>query len=161
MAGALFLKLEGIDGEATDEAHPDEINVLSYSWGSSNPTTVTSGSGTSAGKVSVDDLNVVKYMDKASPNLWLRCCSGEVIPTGVLTVQRAGADKTQALVFELEKIFVSSYSTSGDAGSGELPVESATLSFNKITYKYTTQDRDGNPEAEVEVGWNVEENQAV
>lgn len=161
MAGALFLKLEGIDGEATDEAHADEINVLSYSWGASNPTTVTLGAGTSAGKVSVQDLMVNKYMDKASANLFLRCCSGEVIPTGVLTVQRAGADKTQALVFELEKIFVSSYQTNGDAMSGELPTESLTLSFNKVTYKYTSQDKDGNPEAEVEAGWDIEQNTKV
>lgn len=160
MAGALFLKLEGIDGEATDKEHEKEITVLSYSWGSSSP--VSSGAGgTSAGKVSVEDLNVVKFMDTASPNLWLRCCSGEVIPTGVLTVQRAGADKTQALVFELEKIFVSSYHTSGDADSGGLPTESITLAFNSITYKYTSQDKDGNPEAEVEVGWNIAENVAV
>ncbi len=109
----------------------------------------------------MDDLSVVKYMDKASANLWLRCCSGEVIPSGVLTVQRAGADKTQALVFELEQIFVSSYTTSGDAGSGELPTENITLSFNKITYKYTSQDKDGKPEAEVEVGWDIELNEKV
>jgi len=159
MAGALFLKLDGIDGEATDKEHEKEITVLNYSWGSSSP--VSSGAGTSAGKVSIEDLNVVKFMDTASPNLWLRCCSGEVIKTGVLTVQRAGADKTQALVFELEQIFVSSYTTSGDADSGGLPTESVTLRFNRITYKYTSQDKDGNPEAEVEVGWDVELNEPV
>jgi type VI secretion system secreted protein Hcp len=161
MAGALFLKLDGIDGEATDEAHTDEINILNYNWGVSNPTTVTLGGGTSAGKVSVQDLVVSKFMDKASPNLMKRCCSGEIIKSGVLTVQRAGGDKTQALVFELEQILVSSYQTSGDADSGQLPIESATLSFNKVKYKYTSQDKDGAPEAEVEAGWDVEANAEV
>jgi len=158
MAGAIFLMLDGIKGESTDEAHADEIGVLSYDWGVSNPTTVTLGGGTSAGKVSVQDLNVTKYMDKASPTLMERCCSGEIIKKGTLSVQRAGGDKVQALVFELEKIFVSSYQTSGSAGSGELPIESVTLSASKITYKYTSQDKEGKGEAEVTAGWDIEAN---
>ncbi len=158
MAGALFLKLEGIDGESKDDEHTDEINILNFGWGVNNPPTVTIGGGTAAGKVSVQDLNITKFMDRASANLMAYCCSGKIIPTGILTVQRAGEDKVQALVFELEKIFVSSYQTSGDAMSGELPVENVMLSFNKVTYKYTSQDKDGKGEAEVEAAWDIEMN---
>lgn len=158
MAGAIFLLLDGIKGESTDEAHKEEIDVLGYDWGVSNPTTVTVGGGTSAGKVSVQDVNISKFMDAASPTLMERCCSGEIIKNGTLSVQRAGGDKVQALVFELEKILVSSYQTSGSAGSGELPTEMVTLSASKITYKYTSQDKEGKAGAEVTAGWDVEQN---
>ncbi len=158
MAGAIFLMLDGIKGEATDEAHPEEINVLSYGWGMNNPTAVHSGAGTAAGKVSVQDLVVQKNMDKSSPTLTEHCCLGKVIPEGTLTVQRAGEDKVQALVLELKHVFVTAIDGSDAADSGTLPVETVTLSFKEFKYKYTPQDKEGKGEAEVEVGFNIAEN---
>ncbi|MET1015409.1 MAG: type VI secretion system tube protein Hcp, partial [Leifsonia flava] len=37
MTSPMFLKLAGITGESVDAEHPDEIEVLSWSWGASNP----------------------------------------------------------------------------------------------------------------------------
>ena len=37
-----FLKLDGILGESTDAKHKGEIQLLSFSWGSSNPGTTGS-----------------------------------------------------------------------------------------------------------------------
>lgn len=161
MAGAIFLLLDGIKGEATDEAHKEEINVLNYGWGMHNPTAVHSGAGTAAGKVSVSDLVVSKSMDKASPALTEHCCLGKVIPKGTLTVQRAGEDKVQALVIELEHIFVTAIDGSDSADSGMLPMENVTLSFKKFVYKYTPQDKEGKGEAEITVGFDIQENKKV
>ena len=36
MAFDAFLKIEGIEGESTDKAHPGEIEISSFSWGVSN-----------------------------------------------------------------------------------------------------------------------------
>ncbi len=161
MAGAIFLMLDGIKGEATDEAHKEEINVMSYGWGMNNPTAVHSGAGTAAGKVSVMDLSVVKTMDKASPAITEHCCLGKVIKKGTLTVQRAGEDKVQALVLELENVFVTAYTTNDHTDSGGLPTEELTLSFKKFQYKYTPQDKEGKGEAEITVGFDIEENKKV
>jgi len=161
MAGAIFLMLDGIKGEATDEAHKEEINVLSYSWGMNNPTAVHSGAGTAAGKVSVNDLVVTKSMDKASPALTEHCCLGKVVPKGTLTVQRAGEDKVQALVLELENIFVTAVDGGDASDMPSLPTETVTLSFKKFEYKYTPQDKEGKGEAEITVGFNIEENVKV
>ncbi|TDJ36356.1 MAG: type VI secretion system tube protein Hcp [Gammaproteobacteria bacterium] len=158
MAGAIFLMLDGIKGEATDEAHKEEINVLSYSWGMNNPTAVHSGAGTAAGKVSVQDLVIVKNMDKASPTLTEHCCLGKVVPAGTLTVQRAGEDKVQALVLELTHVFVTAIDSNDSADSGQLPSETIVLSFKEFKFKYTPQDKKGKGEAEIEVGFNIAEN---
>jgi len=155
MSGAVFLKLEGIDGEATDDQHEKEIDVLSWSWGMSQPPAVHAGAGTSVGKVSVQDLNVVKTMDKASPNLVSHCCSGKVIPTGTLTVQRAGEKKVQALVIELTDILVSSYQTGGGSSDGTLPADSLTLSFKTFMYKYSPQKEDGSADSSIDKGWDI------
>ena len=51
MALEAFLKIEGIPGESRKQGHADEIDILSFSFGASNPTTV--GKGTGAGASSV------------------------------------------------------------------------------------------------------------
>ena len=33
MAADFFLKLEGIDGESTDDKHKGELDIESFSWG--------------------------------------------------------------------------------------------------------------------------------
>ena len=38
MALDYFLKLDGIPGESVDAKHKGEIDVLSWSWGESQPT---------------------------------------------------------------------------------------------------------------------------
>ena len=39
MAVDMFLKIDGIPGESTDDRHKDEIDILSYAWGESQPGT--------------------------------------------------------------------------------------------------------------------------
>ena len=59
MAIEYLLKIGNIKGESVATKHKEEIELLSWSWGASNPTTIV-GSGMSAGKVSMSDLNFTK-----------------------------------------------------------------------------------------------------
>lgn len=161
MAGAIFLKLEGFDGEAKDEAHKDEIEISSWNWGMVQESSGAVGMGSAVGKVSVQDLNVTKSMDKTSPKLALACCVGTRIPSGELFVQRAGEDKVQAIRIEMKNILVSSYSVSDGADTGILPQESLTLSIKWFKYVYTPQDEKGEAMAEVENSFDIEANEKV
>ena len=77
MAFDTFLKIKGVEGEAMQANHAKEIEIYSFSWGASNPTTVGSSSaGLSAGKVSVSSFNLMKKSDKTSPVLFAACCNG-------------------------------------------------------------------------------------
>ena len=99
---------------------------------------------------------------KASPTLLLHCCEGKAIPSGILTVQRAGPDKVKALELEIEQIIVTSYVPSGSGEPGnEIPMETVTLSFKYFMFKYTPQLEDSTADAVIEQGWNVVENQAA
>ena len=44
-----FLKLDKINGESTDSKHKDEIEILSWNWGSSNSGTMHRGTGGGTG----------------------------------------------------------------------------------------------------------------
>ena len=70
MATDAFLKIDGIDGESTDKKHKNWIEILSYSHGMSQPSSIASGTGgLTAERVSMSDFSVMKVLDKASPTL--------------------------------------------------------------------------------------------
>jgi hypothetical protein len=64
-ASDYLLQLEGVKGEAAAGSPPATVEVLSWSWGASNPSTIGSG-GMSAGKVSVQDLSMTKATPAAA-----------------------------------------------------------------------------------------------
>ena len=84
-----FLKVEGIDGESTDDKHKGEIDLESWSWGETNSGSFAAGGGGGAGKVVMQDLHVVSKMSKASPNLMIACATGQHIKKAVLTSRKA------------------------------------------------------------------------
>ena len=86
----IFLKVDGIEGESLDAAHPKEIVALSFGWSAANTVASPGGGGGGAGKVQFRDLSVVKPVDKASPKLMLP--SPRLgISDSVLAVRRATA----------------------------------------------------------------------
>jgi type VI secretion system secreted protein Hcp len=90
MAVDMFLKLDDVKGESKDSKHKEEMDVLAWSWGASQSGSTHLGSGGGAGKVSVQDVSLTKYVDKASPNLLKFCCNGKHFKEAVLTVRKAG-----------------------------------------------------------------------
>ena len=57
MAYDIFLKLDGVSGESTDDKHPHEIVLESFSWGESNSSAHATASGAGAGRVSMQDFH--------------------------------------------------------------------------------------------------------
>ena len=106
MALDIFLKLDGIKGEAQDHKYKDEIDVLSWSWGASQSGTTHGGSGSGAGKVSIQDLSITKYLDKSSPTLFQHCANGKHIKKGTLILRKAGEKPLEYLTIEFEDIIV-------------------------------------------------------
>src|SRR5687768_3555210 len=78
----IFLNLHNVPGESKDAAHKDQIDVLAWSWGMSNPV-IAGGGGTGGGKVSIQDISITKYFDKASPVLMTGCSAGTHYKTAV------------------------------------------------------------------------------
>ena len=159
-AGAvdIFLDLGDIKGESQDSVHPDEIVVLSWTEGLSNSASVDSATGGGgAGKVSFAGLSVVKNIDRSSPALRQLVASGNHIPKAVLTLRKSGATPFEFFVVELEKVFVTSVSA-GSSQGGDLPTETVTLNFSKITWTYTEQKADGSKGNEIPAGYDVENN---
>ena len=157
MAVDMFLKLDDIKGEATDDKHENEIDVLAWSWGMSQSGTTHMGGGGGAGKVAVQDISITKYLDKSSPNLMLACCDGKHFKEGLLTVRKAGEKPLEYMKITMKEVLISSLSTGGSGGEDRL-TENLSLNFAEYKVEYTPQKPDGTGDAAVEAAYNIAKN---
>ncbi len=155
MAVDFYLKLDSIQGEAADANHKDEIQLLSFSWGGSQVTSVAGTGGSGAGKVDLSELSIMKHMDKSSPALFKAIVSGTHIKTGVLSAVKAGAGGKPFLKISLGELFVTSLQNSA---SNEVPTESVSFSYNTIKYEYSTQNEQGILTAVGAVSYDTKQN---
>jgi type VI secretion system secreted protein Hcp len=156
MAYDAFLKLNGVTGESQKAGHTGEIELSSFSWGASNPTTVGHGTGMAAGKVALSDFSVMKVTDKASPTLFANCCSGKPIDKGYVFIQKAtgGATGETYLQYDFTNIFTTSLQWSGSTGGDDSPSESVSFAYEQVQITYKPQDAKGALGKQVLAGWN-------
>jgi type VI secretion system secreted protein Hcp len=155
----MFLDLGAdIPGESTDAVHRNKVDVLAWSWGMHNTIAIgAGGGGSTAGKVSFQDLSITKWVDKASPKLMLACARGTHIPEVKLIVRKAGEKPFEIIRIKLINAFVTSLSTGGSGGEDRL-TESISLTFEKVEYEYVLQKPDGSADTPVVFKWNVAAN---
>jgi type VI secretion system secreted protein Hcp len=135
----MFLKLDGVTGEAHDADHKDEIEVMSWAWGMAASTDV--GTGQISGKAKIKSLSVNKRADRSTPTLIGMLKTNAILKKGSLTVRKAGGpDPLTYYEILLEKVRVVSFDTSTQ--NTEL-METVTLAFEKATFKYTPQGAKG------------------
>jgi type VI secretion system secreted protein Hcp len=139
-ASDLFLKIGDIKGETADKNHPNEIEVLSWSWGVSGP---TAGDTKKAGQPACGQpLSVSKYVDKATPPLVTNAVLNTTIPSAKLTVRKAGATPIEFLVVDFAGVTVKELRNGGSINADRMS-ENLTLGFASATITYTPQNPDG------------------
>ncbi len=159
MAVDIFLKIEGIAGEAQDERHRGEIDILAWSWGLAQSGTTHMGPGAGSGKVAVQDITFTKYCDRATTNILKYCSNGKHIPQALLTIRKAGGDApVEYFKLQMTDLIVSSYATGGSADGLDRLQETVTLNFRKYTVTYTEQTKQGTPGASTEATWDIAAN---
>jgi type VI secretion system secreted protein Hcp len=164
MAFDTYLKLEGgttpVTGESTRTGFEGWIEIYSFSWGASNPTTVGTGAtGLSAGKVSVSSFNVMKKTESSSPTLFAACCTGSHFPKATVTLNKASGEKDKALAFLTYKftdVMVESIQWSGSTGGDDTPTESVSFAFAKVEIMYQQQSTEkGGQTKNIGASWDL------
>jgi type VI secretion system secreted protein Hcp len=156
MATDIHLKLGDIKGESTDDKHKDEIDVLSWSWGMSNPTSIVSRAGR-ASKVKFQDIQFVHRIDKATSSIMKACATGGHIKDATLTQRKAGKDQLDYIVIKLNDVIVTSVSDSAVSG-GDQPMENVTLAFAKVDFEYKPQKPDGSLDPGIHFKYDIKAN---
>lgn len=141
-------------GESAREGFAGKIDLLSFSHAVAMQTT----SGGSGSERTVDrpihqDVAVTKYLDIASPILNQNCCEGRVFPQAEIIVgHNVGGSFAERMRYTLKNVIVTTVAVSG--GGDDKPIESLTLNYTAITWKYTSQ----NQRDDVEGRWNLATN---
>jgi type VI secretion system secreted protein Hcp len=156
----MFIKIGDIKGEAKDHAHKEEIDVMQWGWGMTQPTSGHIGGGGGTGKVAVRDLEFTKFVDKATPDLMLACCNGKHYAEAKLTIRKAGENPLEYLIITMHDVLVASVSTGGSKGE-EILTEHVSLNFAKVKVEYTEQTEKGLAGSKPKMGWDIEANKKL
>jgi type VI secretion system secreted protein Hcp len=165
----VFLKLDGIPGESTDDGHKREIDVSSVaiglgrggdgtgSTGAPAPSTAATG-GSAARRARLYTLRLDKVYDASSPKLLQAAATGRRIKSAVLTFRRTSDNNVDFLTYTLGDVQVTSYDQGGKDGDdrdlGALE-EEIGLSAAQIRVTERTVDSDGKPGPVVTANWSV------
>lgn len=176
MAFNSYIKIDGIEGQSTDTAHANWIDVVSFTHGSSQETQFANQTNAS-GRGVLSPLVFVHLLDKATPNLQKACMSGQNIASVKLEIcaQIGGAkqklyevEMTNARVVEAKVMTVDSPVCSDTQMAGIGRDAAALRLVEQVSivaeeYKWTTHTfkTTGELGGDVAAGWNVATDQAV
>ncbi|GAB1576077.1 Hcp family type VI secretion system effector [Bordetella petrii] len=160
MAVDMFMKIDGANGESKDANHKNWSDIISFSWGATQPGNMASGGGLGAGKASFNDLHVVARIDKAAPAVMKHCASGKHLSKIELSVCKAGGQQVEYTKITLEDVLVSSVQLSAEPKS-EAVVVNYAFQAAKVKQQYWEQTEQGGKGAESLVAWDIKQNKEV
>ena len=133
------------------------FSVTDSSSDTADSATVTGGASTgrqaTGGRVATgvqqtakQTFSISKYIDKASPDLFLACCTKSPIAWGIVSVRETGEHRRRPyLVVEFQRLHVTSFKWEdlpGDADSAS-KLETIDFSYETVLIKYSRQDLSG------------------
>lgn len=141
---AIYMKFGNIKGQVTTDGHKDQIELESFQFGVGRGVSSGAGGQTREGSnPSISEISITKKFDKASPKLYedgLAGSFGETVHIYFTTT----TNKTVStyLAYELTACGVSGYSL---ISGGDVPNESLSLNFTKITVTPSPLSDKGSP----------------
>lgn len=153
---AIYLKIEGVEGESTAKGHEKWIEVDSFQWGVSRTISIGTG-GPLVSLPSFSEIVFTKPTDKTTPFFFLEAVQGKA-KGGVIDFTEAsptGGPERTYFQITLSDVLVSGFSQSS---GGDRPVESISLNFGKISMTNTVYNPDGTKGGSTGVGYDVGQN---
>jgi type VI secretion system secreted protein Hcp len=177
-----YIKFEGIDGESISLGHEDWSEIVAFSQAFGKPGSMDTTSR-SRGDVVVEDIVVVKQVDKSSPKLAEAMCKGQLFTKVEIHLTGPSEGSTcegTFYAYELKNVMITSYKVTGSnplayalvapapdlilpysgpfiVQAVDAPMEEISLNFEEIKVTYTECDSTGKSKGNVEFSWKVEE----
>lgn len=153
MSSDFHAKFDGVEGESKHKDHKDEIELITWSWDVTQPTSAASGGGSGKGKAVPGVFKFTHNYDKASPVLAKKSVQGVHFPKVVVTARKAGEGQQEYLTVTFKEVLVTKVDLLAKQG-GEV-VESVETSYKDIEFAYKAQDDKGAASGEVKFGWDI------
>jgi type VI secretion system secreted protein Hcp len=150
---AIYLHVEGLEGDVTAAGHEGWIECESMQWGVGRGITTPTGSSQERESTApnVSEVSVVKMMDKCTPKLFEQACIGTSKLVKIDLVQ-TGEQLDTYMAYELENALISGYSVNT---GGDRPSENLAFNFTKVVMKYTPYDNKHKAGSPIPAGYDV------
>lgn len=151
---AIYLHIDGLEGDVTAAGHEGWIECQSLDFGVGRSISTPTGSSQEreSSAPSLSDVTLVKSMDKCTPKLFELACVGTSKLAKIDLVQ-TGDQLDTYMSYTLTDCLVSTHATSA-AGEGK-PSEQLGLNFTKVEMKYTPYDNKHQPGSPIPAGYDV------
>lgn len=163
MAIDVYLQIDGIKGESTDDQHKEWVECDSVRWGIHQPRSATASTagGHTAERAELSEISFQKIADLASPILMQHCAMGKTIPKARFEFMRADGQGTPIKYFEieLENVLIGGIEPSIEPGT--ILAEHVSLKFSKVKWKYTQQKIGGGAGGSTIGGWDLATNRVA
>jgi len=141
----LTIKLNGnpVNGDSTQKTKDGSIELTSFSWGVSTP--IDHGTGAPTGRRVYQPITITKRVDKASPLLMNGLVTNQICEGSIKfyrPTKKGDASSENFYTCDFGQGRIESISAS-IGGNGEVPHESLTIVFTKITWTYDTDGAKG------------------
>jgi type VI secretion system secreted protein Hcp len=156
-ATTIFVRIEGVRGDSTDDRHKDWVEASSYSQGVTAIGATRLASGGTIQRPEFSDITITKFLDSSSPILTQLCAKGAHVRGVVIDFVNPGMDKSLLQRITLDDVVVSSVQMGG--GAGQPPTETVAFKFARIRQEYFPPPRrDGSKQPPIVAGWDLTTN---
>ncbi|MEO5795087.1 MAG: type VI secretion system tube protein Hcp [Rhodoferax sp.] len=160
MAIDVYLQIDGIKGESTDETHKDWIECQSVQFEVLQPksATASTGGGHTAERCEHKDIVLTKLADLSTPLLLQNCSSGKTISKAKFEFMRADGkgDRVKYFEIEIENLIISDVAPSVMAGG--ILTDTVGLTYSKVKWTYTQQKISGGAGGNTSGNWDLSKN---
>lgn len=156
---ALYMKIDGIDGNATAPGYEKWIPILSFGFGMGRrivnavPGKTKDREGTI---LSLSEVTVSKTVDVATTALVRAVLENTAKSVKIVlakSLDEVSAGKNYSVEYVLKEVLVSGYSV--QTGSGGPPVENIVFNFGALNITYTPYEKDQKPGSPLHVGYDL------
>jgi type VI secretion system secreted protein Hcp len=133
------MNVTGIKGDATHTQHKEWIDLVGVKNGMMQEVNDDIWKGPNgAGRPEFTTFTAFKQIDKATPNLFVKCAKGEKIDNVEIHICESGKDET-LLKYTMDDCFITDLNMEGESKKADKPIESVSFAFSKITYQFKNE----------------------
>jgi type VI secretion system secreted protein Hcp len=153
----MFLQLIDIPGESLDDHFKDHIEIRDWSWNVSNKLPEKRTGGDVATDLTVGDIVIKKFCDKASANLMRYCALGKNISRGLIFCRKLQGEKHVVyLIIELRDVKISDVTV--NVAEENAIHEDVSLNMAQFFVTYRRQNEGGHIKGDVDFLFDVADN---
>lgn len=145
MGYTTYLKIEGVDGDCTEEGLKGWMAIDSFNHSITGPQANRNGAF-------VNDVCISRFADRSTPLLALATAEGRHYRSAVIRLVQTDGAKERLMELRLANVQVTSHSLAGGSpGDLKTPYENLSLHFDKVEWVYYPT-----PSTPVRTGWSTE-----